>query len=85
MAGAADPAKAFMAQPVAVRLQLVRRQGEYIGSRMHGGHRVHLYRMDGFFCEVWMRHGLDLVEWIELARNTDILSEYVRLDPDALP
>ncbi|HRD53140.1 MAG TPA: hypothetical protein PKY96_10895 [Flavobacteriales bacterium] len=62
------------------RLDAVRAAGEYLGSRAHGGHRVHLYRMDGFFCEVWMRLGWDQVEWIEVARNTDVLSEYVHLD-----
>lgn len=62
------------------RLDAVRVEGEYIGSRVHGGHRVHLYRMDGFFCELWMRFGWDQVEWIEVARNTDVLSEYVHLD-----
>jgi hypothetical protein len=62
------------------RLEAVKEQGEYIGSRAHGGHRVHLYRMEGFFCEVWMRLGWDQVEWIEVARNTEVLSEYVRLD-----
>lgn len=62
------------------RLDAVRAEGEYLGSRVHGGHRVHLYRMDGFFCEVWMRLGWDQAEWIEVARNTEVLSEYVDLD-----
>ncbi len=62
------------------RLDALRAEGEYIGSRGHGGHRVHLYRMNGFFCELWMRIGLDQVEWIEVARSTEVLSEYVRMD-----
>ena len=66
------------------RLQAVRTLGEYLGSRQHGGHRVHLYRMDGYFCEVWMRLGLTQVEWIEVARNLDILTEYVNLDTRGL-
>lgn len=66
------------------RLDTVKAEGEYLGSRGHGGHRVHLYRMDGFFCEVWMRLGWDQVEWIEVARNTEVLTDYVRLDLDGL-
>ncbi len=66
------------------RLEAVKAEGEYLGSRGHGGHRVHLYRMEGFFCEVWMRLGWDQVEWIEVARNTEVLSEYVRIDLDGL-
>lgn len=62
------------------RLAWVRSRGEYLGSRGHGGHRAHLYRLDGFFVEVWIRIGLDQVEWIEVARNTEVLSEYVRID-----
>jgi hypothetical protein len=62
------------------RLDAVRAEGEYLGSRTHGGHRVHLYRMDGFFCELWMRLGWHQVEWIEVARNTEVLSDYVHLD-----
>jgi hypothetical protein len=62
------------------RLDAVKAEGEYLGSRAHGGHRVHLYRMDGFFCEIWMRVGWQDVEWIEVARSTEVLSEYVKLD-----
>lgn len=78
-------AKAYRALPLTERLEEVRRSGEYLGSRIHGGHQVHLYRLgpagsEGFFCEVWMRLGLQYVEWIELAGNAEILSEYVHLD-----
>jgi hypothetical protein len=31
-----------------------------------------------------MRLGLNQAEWIEVARNLDILSEYVPLDPGSL-
>jgi hypothetical protein len=74
----------FLASDRRQRLEAVRTQGEYLGSRQYGGHRVHLYRMDGYFCEVWMRLGLNQAEWIEVARNLDILSEYVPLDPGSL-
>jgi hypothetical protein len=39
---------------------------------------------EGYFCEVWMRLGLDHVEWIEVATNEEVLSEYVKLDLKAL-
>ena len=55
-----------------------------MGSRYHGGHHVHLYGMEGFYCEVWMRTGLQYVEWIEVAKNTEILSEYVKVDVQSL-
>ena len=77
--------KAFMALRLAGRLERVKSSGEYLDSRRHGGHNIHLYRMDGFFCEVWMRIGHDQVEWIEIPRNMEILAEYVRLDRNDLP
>lgn len=76
--------RAFTAADRWTRLSEVKAEGEYLGSRQHGGHRVHLYRMQGFYCELWMRLGWNAVEWIEVARNTDILSEYVKLDPREL-
>ncbi len=58
----------------------MRKEGTYLGGRQHGGHLVHLYRMEGFFCEVWMRVGWEAVEWVEVARNADVLTEYIHLD-----
>lgn len=64
------------------RLDLLREKGEHVGARTHGAHVVHLYRMPGFFAELWMRAGLDQVEWVEVARSPDVLLAYV--PPDAL-
>ncbi|MDQ3101175.1 MAG: hypothetical protein M3R08_07295 [Bacteroidota bacterium] len=79
-----DLAKTFKALPLAQRLARVKREGEYLDSKRHGGHNVHLYRMNGFFSEVWMRIGHDQVEWIEVQQNPELLSEYVRLDLQAI-
>ncbi len=81
--------KRFRALRLTERLEHVRATGDYLGSREHGGHRVHLYRMgenssEAFFCEVWMRLGLQYVEWIEVASNMEILSEYVTVDVKSL-
>lgn len=76
--------KEFMALRLHERLAQVRAHGEYLASRNHGGHTIHLYRMEGFLCEVWMRVGIDQVEWIEIPRGTDALSDYVLFDPKDL-
>ncbi len=83
-----DPER-FMALDRIARLAHVREMGEYLGSRRHGGHQVHLYRLgshrnEAFFCEVWMRLGLRYVEWIEVAKNEEVLTEYVHLDLSGL-
>lgn len=82
-------AERFKALRLTERLDLVRDTGEYLGSRRHAGHQIHLYRMgnstsEAFFCEVWMRLGLRYVEWIEVANNLEILSEYVKVDVEGL-
>lgn len=72
--------RSFLALRIEDRVQALRTHAEYLGSRTHAGHQVHLYRMDGYFVELWMRLGTRIVEWVEVARNTEILTEYVRLD-----
>jgi len=70
----------FKALSLQERLALLRDQGEHLGCRLHLSHRVHLYRLHGFFCELWLRAGTDQVEWVEVTHHRDILSEYVRID-----
>lgn len=79
----------FLRKGTVDRLERVKAEGEYLGSRVHGGHQVHLYRMGpagsaGYFCEVWMRLGLRYVEWVEVANNTQVLAEYLHLDLEDL-
>jgi hypothetical protein len=74
----------FLALDRVQRIDVLRNIGEYLGSRPYGSHRVHLYRMEGYFCEVWIRLGYGGVEWVEVARDTDILAEYVTIDPGSL-
>ncbi|MCB0791912.1 MAG: hypothetical protein H6595_12815 [Flavobacteriales bacterium] len=66
------------------RLERLKAEGAHIGVRRHGGFQVHLYRMEGYFVEMYLRIGLPYAEYIEVATNTDILSEYVKDLPDPL-
>lgn len=70
----------FLALRLQGRLEALRKHGDYLGSRTHAAHQVHLYRMEGYFVELWMRLGTRIVEWAEVARNTEILTEYVNVD-----
>ena len=76
--------RSFKSLRLTERVDLLRKQGIYIGSRFHGGHQVHLFQLAGFHVELWMRVGSRAVEWAEVESNTDILSEYVTLDPKEL-
>ena len=59
------------------RVLAVKRDGEFLGTRVFGGYHVHLYRMPGFFAEVWMRIGIGTVDFAEVVTDQDILLEYV--------
>jgi hypothetical protein len=76
--------RSFKSLPLIQRVERLRDLGTYIGSRLHGGHHVHLYQLAGFHVELWMRVGLREVEWAEVVHNMDILSEYVKFDPKDL-
>ena len=59
------------------RVERLKEEGEYLGQRRHGGHQVHLYRMPGYFVEMYLRVGLNWVDAVEIAKNIEILTEYV--------
>jgi hypothetical protein len=60
------------------RYRILRDQGEYIGARIQGSHRVHLFSFSGFFVEVWILISLNQVHWIEIQENQAIINEYTR-------
>jgi hypothetical protein len=60
------------------RYGYLRDHGEYIDSRLFGTFRVHLYGVEGFYAEVWMRPDLDQVCWIEIARADNVVENYTK-------
>lgn len=79
MAAAAAPLDeaAFRALGRRERVLAVKREGTFLGTRVFGGYHVHLYRMPGFFAEVWMRIGLGTVDFAEVVTDRDKLLDYV--------
>ncbi|MFN2430120.1 MAG: hypothetical protein ABR574_08905 [Cryomorphaceae bacterium] len=59
------------------RLKYVEERGQYVKSRNFGSFDVHLYALNGFYCEVWMRKGLNQVNWIEVADIANIAETYL--------
>lgn len=70
--------KEFQQFSLKKRYELLRKEGEYIGARIHGSHRVHLYSLRGYFVELWIILLLNEVQWIEIQENQRILNEYVK-------
>jgi len=60
------------------RITLLRSEGEVIGQRTHLSYEVYLYSCTGFYVEVWIKAGLDLVQWIEVVNNEETLKMYIK-------
>lgn len=60
------------------RYTTLRDNGEYIGARIQGSHRVHLFAYATFFVEVWILISLNQVHWIEIQENQSIINEYAK-------
>jgi hypothetical protein len=60
------------------RYLLLKEEGEFIASRVSGGYNVHLFGLRKRYVEMWRTIGLHQIQWIELAKNNDILAEYVK-------
>jgi hypothetical protein len=67
------------------KLELVKKEADYVSSRYYQGFEVHLYGMDNFFVEVWKRFGLDYIEWIEVVNSNATINSYLdNIDLDDL-
>ncbi len=69
--------KEFNKLSINQRLHLLKKEGEFIGSRLSLGHRVHLFSCKGHFLEMWILIGIDQIRWIEIQTNSSILNLYI--------
>lgn len=53
------------------------KHGNFVASRIHGGHIVSLFTYNQFFVELWKRAALNYVEWIEVVNNDASLRAYL--------
>lgn len=51
--------------------------GNFVASRLYGGHIVSLFTYNQFFVELWKRAALNYVEWIEVVNNDASLRAYL--------
>jgi hypothetical protein len=66
----------FRKLTVEKRYTLLKKEGDYVGARSHGVHRIHLFAICGFYAEVWIVISLNQVHWIEIQENQSVLAEY---------
>jgi|TARA_R110000737_G_scaffold164641_2_gene192315 hypothetical protein len=60
------------------RLDLLKADGDFIGSRRIPSHHVYLYSLDKMFIELYVINNLNQIQWIEVQTNKQILAEYTR-------
>ena len=59
------------------RLKMVEAKGTYIASRFMHSYYVHLFALEGFHVEVYYKLGYDIIHFVDIQKNRDVLSEYV--------
>jgi endonuclease III-like uncharacterized protein len=68
----------FNRLPLLKRLDILKSDGEYVGSRSIPSHLVYLYTLNSFFVELYIIKNLNQIQWIEIQTNKQILAEYTR-------
>lgn len=69
--------KDFKKLSVHEKYRLLKKGGEFIGSRLFDSYHVHLFLMDKFYVEVWQRIGLSQIYWIEPVNSDRTLDNYL--------
>lgn len=60
------------------RIAFLKSDGTCIAERYHLSYQVFLYTYSDFYVEVWMKVGLNMVQWIEIVNNPETLKMYVK-------
>lgn len=58
------------------RYKVVKAKGDYIAQRMYRGMEAYLYKVNGFYVEVWKRYMINEIAWIEVAPES-VIDKYV--------
>jgi hypothetical protein len=69
--------KEFSKLKLARKYGLIKKEGEFIASRFFESYNVHLYSLNGIYVEVWFKVGLNLLYWVDVLKNEEILNEYL--------
>lgn len=59
------------------KYSLLKKEGEFIASRLFTGHNVHLFSLFGFYVEVYRPVGLEYIQWIEVVNSKKRLESYL--------
>ncbi len=75
----------FSSLSITKRLHLLKKNGEFVGTRIIPSYQVSLFTLHGFYVELFVLRSLNQVQWIEVQTNKQILIEYTKnIDLDDL-
>lgn len=58
------------------RKRLLQEAGVHIASRYYRSYAVHLYAVNNFYVELWIRMDFDEICWIEVADSDNVADNY---------
>ena len=71
--------KEFNKMNTAQRFERLKKEGHHLASRFFKDYNVHLCYVEPFYVEIWYKMGFDMIYWIEIVKNKDILDTYTDL------
>tara|TARA_Y100000768_G_scaffold306454_1_gene240457 strand:+ start:86 stop:298 length:213 start_codon:yes stop_codon:yes gene_type:complete len=59
------------------RYRCLTNYGKFLIARYHGSYVVRLYQIEDYYVEVWLRIGLEQIQWIETINEERQLEVYL--------
>ncbi len=69
--------KSFSRLSLTDKLEMLRKEGVYLGARETFAHYVYLYSLRNTYVEAYRVKNLNQFQWIEIQKNKEIIQEYV--------
>ncbi len=66
----------FQKCPLMARKELLQKSGTYVATRYYRAYAVHLYSVNSFYAELWIRMDFDQICWIEVAASERVAENY---------
>lgn len=71
-----DFEKQFRKMKINQRIDLLKRKGEFVGSRFFNSYHVYLFTYNTHYIELYYRIGFDMIEFVEIQKNKKIIEAY---------
>lgn len=58
------------------KINLLKQQAKHLSCRQTTGHFIHLYYLKPHYIELWIIKGINVIHWIDIQKNKDIILDY---------